>query len=194
MKYYLPFWLAATAMALMLLGSIFFSGRFIVLSDPPVIAHLSAVKIPPELGDMVGVLDEYGVHLQRRRSRVEIALTNAQRLSGAQLEPSSYGNMTEPMIGYSIREWGFLGMPFGWKREYGTVLYVKNDWGMLYSELKPGAWDVINKANGRDVTRDGFFPFWNHIWGWLFILGLIGAWWLWQRGNDRRREDLGLID
>lgn len=194
MGHYTPFRIAAALMVVMLVGSILFSGRFIVLSDRPTVVYLSAIKMAPEAGDLVGELDDYGVHMRHERSKFVEMLRSANTMLGHPPRPDSFDNMTAPMMGYSVREWSFMGMPFGWKTDMGPVLYVNNDWGVIYGQLRPKALEEINKANGRDVTQVTIYPFWIHTWGWLFVLGAIGTWWLWNRGNQRRREELGLID
>lgn len=191
---YWPFRVAVTAFVLALVSAVLFSERYIVLQSRPAIGHLASVKIPPELGDTIGALDDYGVHMQRERSKFENMLRAANTILGHPPKPDSFDNMTAPAIGYSIREWAFLGMPFGYSTEYGHVLYVRNDWGVIYSPLTDGGWAQLDKANGRDLRAGNFFPFWLHIWGWgVVLLGLLTVW-LWHRGNVRRREALGLID
>lgn len=190
MKYQLPTMVLAGVLIVFLFCTALFGHRPIVLAQSPAVMHIGSATIPAELGDMIGVIDEYGVHVPRPPSKFDLALAHW----GFRQAPASYGNMTVPAVGYSVQEWTFLGLPFGWSKSDGDVLYVTNDWGKLYAPLYPETWEAINKANGRDVTRAAIVPFWNHAWGWLFVLGLGLVFWLWQRGNARRREALGLID
>lgn len=190
----LPFMLAAAALILAIVGAVLFSERYIVLQNRPAIGHLGSVKIPAEFTDTVGELDSFGVHLRRERSKFENMLRSANTLLGHPPKPDSFDNMTEPMLGYSVREWAFLGMPFGYSTEYGDVLYVRNDWGTIYSPLRDEGWAMLEKANGGDPRKGKLFPFWLHSWGWgVVLLGLLTLF-LWHRGNVRRREALGLID
>ena len=190
----LPFKLVVGALVVIVAGSILFSERFIVLQNRPAIAHLSSVRIPPELGDSIGALDSYGVHLRREHSKFETMLRAANTMLGHPPAPDSFANMTEPALGYSVREWSFLGLPFGYSTEYAHVLYVRNDWGTIYSPLTPQGWEMLDKANKRDLKTGNLFPFWMHLWGWGVVLLGLGALWLWHRGNVRRREEYGLID
>jgi hypothetical protein len=198
MGHYTPFRIAAGLMIAFLVGAILFADRSIILTQRLTITHVSDIpKIPPELGDLVAQLDDYGVHTRDDHTKFMQMLWAANTMLGHPPKPASFDNMTKPAAGRFVLEWNFLGMPFGWssqERQYSDVIYVRNDWGWLYTPIKPQAWEMINKANGRDVREIAIYPFWNHTWGWLFVLGLIGTWLLWNRGNVRRREELGLID
>lgn len=190
MKYNLPAIIVASVLAVFLFGVALFDHRPTVLAQSPAVIHTGEATLPPDMGDMVGVIDEYGVHIPTPPSKFELAL----RHFGVPLAPASYANMSKPMIGYSVQEWSFLGMPFGWTKNDGDVVYVTYDSGVNYAPMWPERWAEINKLNGRDVTAITIRPFWNHTWGWLYVLGWLFAGWLYQRGNARRREELGLID
>ena len=198
MGHYTPFKVAAAVMIATLVGSILFAERSIILTRRLTIVHVSDIKtIPTELGDLTGQLDEYGVHTRDDRSKFVQMLNAANTMLGHPPRPASFDHMTKPAAGRFVLEWNFLGMPFGWTSEapeYRDVIYVRNDWGWLYTPIKPQAWEMINKANGRDVRAMTIHPFWAHIWGWLYVLGLLVTWGLWNRGNVLRREELGLID
>jgi len=194
MKYQLPTIVVASVLVVSLFLIALFGHRPIVLAQSPAVMHVGSATIPPELGDMIGVIDEYGVHVPLPPSKADLALAHWGMLAGFRPQPASYANMTAPAVGYSVQEWTFLGLPFGWSKSDGNVLYVSNDWGKLYAPMYPKTWETINKANGRDVTKATIYPFWNHTWGWLFVLALGLVAWLWRRGTARRREDLGLID
>ena len=190
MKYNLPAIIVASVLAVFLFGVMLFGHRPIVLAQSPMVMHVGSAKIPPSMGDIIGVIDNYGVHVPTPPSKFELALAHW----GFRPMRGSYDNMSEPMIGYSVQEWTFLGLPFGWTKNDGNVVYVTNDWGRLYAPMWPERWEEINKLNGRDVNAVMVRPFWAHAWGWLYVLGWLFAGWLYQRGNARRREELGLID
>jgi hypothetical protein len=188
----LPLKLLVGALALMLLASLTLSERYFVLSDRPMVVHIAAIKTSPEMAGMVGTLDEYGVHLRREPSKLEAVAVLGQAVNGT-LKPDNFRHMTDPAFGYSVREWSFFGMPFGFYTEYGNVLYVRNDWGTIYAPLTPEGLEKVNRTNGRDVTSGNLFPFWAHLWGWVFVAGLGLAIWLWLRRSARKREEEGLI-
>ncbi|MBO9714670.1 hypothetical protein [Sphingomonas sp.] len=193
-KRLLPFKIVVGVLALVLLYGLLGSPRYWVLHDQPVVAHMRAIKVPSELGDLTGEILAGGVQVRNRTSKAEQFLRVFRAAHGQTVAPASFANMTAPAVGYSIREIGFFGMPFGWYREYGDVVYVRNDWGTIYGPLEPPAMAAVNKANGGDVTQGNLFPFWNHCWGWLWVAGLGLALWLWHRAQVKRREELGLID
>jgi len=188
----LPLKLVAGALTLVLLWALLGSERYLVLSNRPMIVHLSAIKTGPEMGDLIAELDNYGVHLPRQPGKLETMATVALLANGGKLKPASFDHMT-PALGYSVREWGFFGMPFGFYTEYGHVLYMRNDWGTVYAPLSPEGLEQVNRANGRDVTKGTIYPYWAHLWGWAFLAGFALAIYLWLRRGARIREELGLI-
>lgn len=189
----LPLKLVAGALVLVLLWAMLGSERYLVLSNRPMIVHLTDIKTGPEMGDLVAELDSYGVHLPRQPGKFERFAIASLVANGGTLKPASFDHMSAPAIGYSVREWGFFGMPFGFYTEYGHVLYVRNDWGTIYAPLTPEGIEKVNRTNGRDVTRGAFYPYWAHLWGWAFVAGLGLAVYLWLRRAARRREEEGII-
>lgn len=77
-------------------------------------------------------------------------------------------------LGYSINEYVALSMPFFATRDFGYTLYVDND-----SEMEFGPLDDEGLKRLRDEVKapigEGFtFRWWNHVWGWVPVLSLIG--------------------
>ncbi|MCW3845887.1 hypothetical protein OF829_01445 [Sphingomonas sp. LB-2] len=199
MGHFLPFRLVTGVLVLIWIAALLGTARPIVLMSSPTIDYIGEAKVPPEVGDMTKLLDDYGVHTPRPHTKFEIMLAAANTVLGHPPRADTWEEMTKikatPAVGNAVREWSFLGLPFGWvSEEDPAVMFVRNDWGIVYTGLKPGAWEMVNKANGRDVTKAALYPFWTHTWGWLMVLGGLFAGWLWNRGNARRREELGLID
>lgn len=185
--------LVCGALALVLLGALIFSDRYWVAASRPTVDELAEVKVPPELGDMIAAIDDYGVHIQRVPNKAEqyIAMKRAQYGLG---QPApSYANMSAPKFGYSVRETTFLGMPFWYTAEYGHVLFFSSDWGVVAAPLNDIGHAALDKANGRDLRATSTIPWWKHLWGWLFLAGVGLAIWLWHRRTVRWRAENGFI-
>ncbi|MDG2534996.1 hypothetical protein P6144_15155 [Sphingomonas sp. HITSZ_GF] len=189
----LPFKLVVGALALVLAWSLLLSDRYWFLTDRPVVDELAAVKVPPELGDMISAIDDYGVHIQRQPSKVELYIAIKRSQLGLEQPVPSYAHMSDPKLGYSVREMTFLGMPFWYAPEYGHVLFFSSDWGVVAAPLNDRGHAALNKANGRDLRATSMVPWWQHLWGWLFLAGLALAIWLWHRRVVRWREENGII-
>ncbi len=187
------FSLVAGVLAILLLYALILSDRYWVAASRPTVDALAEVKVPPELGDMISAIDDYGVHIERVPSKVEqyIAIKRAQY--GVAQGAASHANMSAPRLGYSVRETTFLGMPFWYTAEYGHVLYFNSDWGVVAAPLNDLGFAALDKANGRDMRATSMIPWWSHLWGWLFVAGLGLAIWLWHRRTVRWRTENGLI-
>lgn len=95
--------------------------------------------------------------------------------------------------GVSIREISFLGMPFGWFREFGPVVYTRSTDELVQLPLLPAAEEQLRGETGRDLAAGSIFPFWAHCWGWLFVAGLALWGWLRHRWVVETRAALGII-
>jgi hypothetical protein len=188
----LPFRIAVGVLALVLVVSLFGTERGWILHDRPVIAHLGEMTQPTDF-NLTDVLDDYGVHLVLPRSNIEGSLRVLGAIAGIYTRTAE-GETSRPAVGRSIREVGFLGMPFGWFDDLGDVIYVRNGREVVYAQLNARGLAAVNKANDGDVFAGRLFPFWAHAWGWLWVAGIGLAIWLWHRAQVRRREELGLID
>jgi|ERR1044072_276840 hypothetical protein len=189
----LPLKLVAGALVLVLLWAMLGSERYLVLSNRPMIVHLSNIKTGPEMGDLVGELDSYGIHLPRHPGKLETMGWLAMVAKGYRPNPASLDHMSPAALGYSVREVSFFGMPFGFYTEYGHVLYIRNEWGTIYAPLSGEGLEKVNRVNGRDVTKGYIYPYWAHLWGWAFVAGLAFGVFLWLQRAARKREQDGII-
>jgi hypothetical protein len=189
----LPLALVGGALVLALLGALLLSDRYWVASSRPTVDALAEVKVPPELGDMLSAIDDYGIHIQRVPSKAEQYIAIKRAEYGIDAPVPSYAHMSAPKLGYSVRETTFLGMPFWYETQYGHVLFFSSDWGVVAAPLTDIGQAALDKANGRDLRATSMVPWWNHLWGWLFLAGLALAIWLWHRRTVRWREENGII-
>lgn len=188
----LPFTIVVAILALVLAYSLFFTQRGWILHDRPVVAHLGSFK-PPADFDMKEMLDDYGLHLVDKPSHYQAFMDTYKATHGVRKD-WSLGDMSEAMVGRSIKEFGFFGMPFGWSSDLGDVVYVRNARETVYAQLNARGVAAVTRANGGDIFAGRWFPFWAHAWGWLWVAGVGLAVWLWFRAAAKRREELGLID
>jgi hypothetical protein len=171
------------------------SSRDWVLSDQHrAVDDIAALPEGPGeiLSNLEMLVDRYGVHVPRQRTKAELlyqVLTLAGRVPPARLT----ANYQRPRYGYSVREWSFLGMPFGWYSEYGFVLYSRDRHELVETPLIDAGHAMLVKEVGRDLRQGFFLPFWAHTWGWLYIAGVALWGWLYHRSVVRRREALGII-
>ena len=185
--------LVACALLLTLVASLLLSDRYWVLASRSMIDDVAEVKVPPELGDMISQIDDYGLHVRREPSKLTRYLDMERARLGLEAPVPSYANMSAPKLGYSVREMTFLGMPFWASPEYGHVLFFSSDWGAVAAPLNEHGFAQLDKANGRDLRATSLIPWWRHLWGWLFVLGLALALWLWHRRTVRWREENDII-
>ncbi|TGX52815.1 hypothetical protein E5A73_14350 [Sphingomonas gei] len=171
------------------------SPRDWVLSDQHrAVADVAALpegsgKVLSNLEYLVGA---YGVHVPHPPTKAQLlyqVLVLAGRAPPAQLVAA----YQRPRFGYSVREWSFLGMPFGWYSEYGFVLYSNNRWKLVETPLIEAGNEQLMQEVGRDLRQGFFFPFWAHAWGWLYVAGIAFWGWLYHRSVVRRREELGIL-
>lgn len=82
---------------------------------------------------------------------------------------------TPVRLGYAIKEYVALAMPFFAYKEIGYSLYV--DDGGQYMYFAPLGDEGLAKLREELKTPigDGFtFRWWNHVWGWIPLLALLG--------------------
>ncbi|MBN8815530.1 MAG: hypothetical protein J0J06_08805 [Sphingomonas sp.] len=78
-------------------------------------------------------------------------------------------------LGYSITEYVALAMPFFAQKDFGYTLYV--DDGGQYMYFAPLGDEGIAKLREElktPIGEDYTFRWWNHMWGWIPLLALIG--------------------
>lgn len=140
------------------------SPRDWVLSDQRrAVADVAA--IPEGQGEILANLPEIvaaqGVHVPRGLTKAE-QLYRLLVLTGRAPPSRIDFDAQRPRFGYSIREWSFLGMPFGWWSEYGYVLYAEDRYEMVEVPLTEEAAARFRDEVGHDLAQGFFFPFWAH--------------------------------
>jgi hypothetical protein len=144
------------------------------------------------LSDLERIVTWYGVHVPHERTKAQ-QLYQLLVLAGKAPPAQIKSDYQRPRYGYSVREWSFLGMPFGWYTEYGYVLYSNSREELVETPLIDAGHDALMQEVGRDLRKGFFFPFWAHAWGWLYVAAVALFGWLYYRAAERRREELGII-
>jgi hypothetical protein len=95
-------------------------------------------------------------------------------------------------LGYAYRELSFLRMPFFAYSEYGLVTYEETGMGYQIALMGPEQLKILQGLTGKDYS--GYrFPFWWHLWGWLFVAGFAALPLIWMREDERRwRREAGI--
>jgi hypothetical protein len=95
-------------------------------------------------------------------------------------------------VGYSYREISFFGLPVWAYPEYGLVTFIEVPAGYNMAILRPQQVELLQELTGRDYS-DYSFPWWKHLWGWLFPIGFIAAALRLLQEDRRRREAEGVV-
>lgn len=95
-------------------------------------------------------------------------------------------------VGYGYREVSILRLPFWVYADFGPFTFYERPWGYTLSGYGAQEKAAINRVIGRDI--DGHrFPWWRHVWGWLFVIAGLGILFLHLRALRRWREETGII-
>ena len=167
----------------------------LLLSDRPLIIGDRAWVMP---GDEIPAgkgpanfnrsLDTFGVHIIKARHRPSFAPKTALPAEREQ----SYELPTTLRFGYSIIETDILGMPFVPRKDFGHVIYMETPTEFIAAPITDDYLKQMKFPADKPLGLLGF-PWWNHLWGWLFVIAAIGIGWFELGALRRRREALGMI-
>ena len=170
-------WLAFLALAFA--AAAYFSDRDWALTDMPRIEALGALEENPEL---------YRVLSESRLVPGMLPYTARQRANRA--ERALRGDDARPQrrIGYSYRELSILRVPIWGYKDQGLVAYSEGPDGYYYVPLDEAQTAEIDRITGSSYADYGF-PLWKHLWGWLFLLGMIVWTFLHLRAGAKLQEE-----
>ena len=138
---------------------------------------------PPNFRDSI---DGFGLHIMKigHPSMLD------QQLRLMKRAPAAPG--PSPLrFGYSILETDILGMPFVPRSEYGHVIYYETPEEFV---IAPATDDYLKQIRIPSKPLSAWnFAWWRHLWGWLFVIALLGIAWFELGALRRKREALGLI-
>jgi hypothetical protein len=96
-------------------------------------------------------------------------------------------------LGYSINEYVALSMPFFASKDFGYTLYVDNDSDMSFAPLDDDGLKLLRNEVKAPVGEGFTLRWWNHMWGWLPLLSLIGIVVLELRRGAIKRRQSGIL-
>ncbi|HEX8366868.1 MAG TPA: hypothetical protein VF603_16430 [Allosphingosinicella sp.] len=137
----------------------------------PATPELAAVRRYTEIGS--GLLP----YLPRERARKAAAL----RVERQPLR-----------VGFSYREISILRLPIWAAEDNGLVTYIELPSWYQIALINDDQVRLLERISGRSYSGYSF-PRWKHMWGWLFLLGLIGWYLLHRRAVAKWREETGII-
>jgi hypothetical protein len=95
-------------------------------------------------------------------------------------------------VGFSYREVSILRVPIWASEDNGLVTYFELPSWYQIALINADQVRLLERISGRSYSGYSF-PRWKHMWGWLFLLGLIGWYLLHRRALARWREETGII-
>lgn len=177
-----------SALIIILIAILAFSDRPWMGGTRLTVSRLAEIKLPEKFGDADNTVFRLGVHIPHPSSKAQDLL--AALGGGVQ----SRGEATTPALGYLVKEYTFLGMPIFFLPEAGGYsVYTHDSRELIAMPLSDYGLQLVNAANRRDVRDGVIIPFWNHLWGWLFVAG-VGLWgWLQYRHIAKWRAETGIM-
>ncbi len=102
---------------------------------------------------------------------------------------------SEPVrLGYAIKEYVALAMPFFAHEDLGYSLYVDNGGQYMYFAPLGDEGLKLLRAELKTPIGEGYtFRWWNHMWGWIPLLALVGIIVLELRRARYKRLQSGIL-
>ena len=101
---------------------------------------------------------------------------------------------TPVRLGYAIKEYVALAMPFFAHEDFGYALYVDDGGQNMYFAPLGDEGLAKLRAELKAPIGEGFtFRWWNHMWGWIPLLALIGIIVLEVRRAQFKRRQSGVL-
>lgn len=167
-------WLAFLAVAFA--AAAYISDRDWALTDMPRIEALGTIEERPDL---------YQVLSTSRLAPGMLPYTARQRENraerGAEARP-------QPKVGYSYRELSIMRVPIWAYQDQGLVAYSDERDGYYYLPLDEEQAAAIDRITGSRYA-DYRFPVWKHLWGWLFLIGMVVWTFLHLRAGAKLHEE-----
>lgn len=95
-------------------------------------------------------------------------------------------------VGFSYREISILRVPVWASEDNGLVTYLELPSWYQIALINEDQIRLLERISGRSYAGYSF-PRWKHMWGWLFLLGLLGWYLLHRRALAKWREETGII-
>lgn len=94
-------------------------------------------------------------------------------------------------LGWTYREWNMLGMPFYARAEpyggNGFVTYLELSGGIKLAVINDDQMALLEGLSRRSLDEGYDFKWYEHVWGWLFVIGIL-VWHLLSSREIKRAE------
>ena len=172
-------------------GTIFLlSDRALIIGNRSAVIRGQTVTASAVSAGFVHSVDEYGVHIPKVG---HVPIVTPSAFGGpARYLPTTPDEVRTLRYVYSINELDVLGMPFIPRKEYGVLLYYETP----QEFVGVPAVDYNLRMAGVSGSAPGSawdFALWRYMWGWLFVVALLGIGFFELGALRRRRDALGLI-
>lgn len=164
-----PSWIAAGVLVLFTLGAILFSGKPVFAFSLYQVHEIRTLPDDPRLEDVRRYAQTAMIPYPNGRVRDDLAGRQPLKL------------------GWVYYDYGILSMPYWAESGFGPVVYIEGEYGLDLAQLGPSQIGMLEERGGGSVPRDFSFPWYLHVWGWLFPILLLLWLWLWRR-EDKKRE------
>lgn len=162
---------------------LFTSNRPLIIGNLPNVVAGTRIPLDKARSDATRILDDEAIHVMKMRHAPLIL----QRLGLARDEVVVDETAPRPLaFGYSILENDVLGMPFWFRADNGYVIYDETPDEFRVVPVSPENLKALGITQ-PDTMPTWQMPWWQHLWGWLFVLAAIGLG-LFQLGAIRRRR------
>jgi hypothetical protein len=172
--------IALGLLALAFLAVFLVSDREWGLTSAPRVEHLDTLPDDPALAP-VRRYTEFGSGVLPYTSRERSRRAAAAREGRPPIK-----------VGFAIREVSILRVPLWASDEYGLVTYFERAEGYRIALMSEEQVALLERLSGRSYAGRSF-ALWRHLWGWLFVLGLIAWYLLHRRAAAKWREETGII-
>ena len=99
-------------------------------------------------------------------------------------------------LGWTYREWNMLGMPFYASAEpyggNGFVTYLELTGGIKVAVINDDQMALLEELAGRSLSEGYSFAWYRHVWGWLFVIGLLV--WHWLSSREIKRAEAAELE
>jgi hypothetical protein len=166
-----------------------FTNRAILIGSRPWIMPGASIPLGRAPVGYLDALDQYGVHSPKLShspfylSRMPVPVPRIERRP---LAPDRLH------FGYSIAETSILGAPYWYSKDDGYVVYYETLHEFVYAPVNE---DYMRKVHlpGPMPLSGQAFPWWRHVWGWVFPIALAGWGWFELGAMRRKRAAEGII-
>lgn len=166
-----------------------FTPRAVLIGSRPWIMPGASIPLSRAPAGYLDALDQYGVH-SPKLSHSPLYLWRMPKF-GPRIErrPLAPDRLH---FGYAIIETSILGAPYWYSKDDGYVVYYETLREFVYAPVTEDYMRQVKLPGPMPLSRQRF-PWWRHVWGWIFPLALAGWGWFELGAMRRKRAAEGFI-